>query len=307
MIALAVIAGSTFRRMLTLRSLTIAAVAGLLAGLLVAGMPSPELAATVLTPLVTVFAALLVLPLVAGQLTADRAGGFEQVLALRPMSSLSWTLGRTFGAVTGAGWLVVVMAGVARLVAGQITVPEDVVGVQVARTTASVEWRFSLPSEASGPFDLAFDVIMASAPTGHVAVDVRRGRSTQLIDKPLVAQRRAVVPIPDMRPATGDLFVTLRASHGVLFTSSPATLEIGERPMSQTRLPLSKTGMTALLLGLFAVLAGASAFRFETACLAGLLAVVVRIDPPMMWPVWMAVLVVTAVFGVSLARRQAMP
>lgn len=307
MIAAAIIAGGVFRRVLTLRALGLASAVGVVAGLLVAGVPAPDVAADLLTPLVTVFAALVVLPLVAGLPTGDRRGGLELVVAMRPVSSLSWTAGRLLGFATGAGWLVVLAATLARLVAGAVPVPDDVIGMRVARSDDVVEWRFPLPAGAEGPFDLAFDVLMTGRPTGSVTLDVRRGRTSQLIDEKLVAQRRVRLPIPDLAPAKGDLFVTARASDGVYVGRTPATLVVGEKPMELTRLPIETSGLASLGIGLLAVLAAASAFRFETACLAGLLAVSVRVTPPWAHWVWAGVLIAMAWAGTALTRRQVMP
>lgn len=307
MIGAAIIAGGVFRRVLTLRALVLAAGAGVVAGLLAVGIPAPGLAADALTTIVAVFAALVVLPLVAGVPTSDRRGGLEQLVALRPISSLSWTAGRVLGFLTGAGWLVVVMAAAARVVTGAASVPDELVGMRAGGDEAVVEYRFPLPSGAEGPFELGFDVLMVGGPSGRVTLNLRRGRSSRRVVEDLRAQRRVVVPIPDLAPASGDLFVTLRPGDGVLLAAAPPRLVIGERPMALTRLPVARSGMLALLVALLAVVAAASAFRFETACLAGLLAVSVRVEAPWAYPVWALVLVAFAWAGTALIRRQAMP
>ena len=81
MLALLITAAATMRRLFTGPSVALAIAAGALAGLLVTSLPDGELALEIFTGLLHVLAAILVLPLVAGVITADRQGGYEQLVA----------------------------------------------------------------------------------------------------------------------------------------------------------------------------------------------------------------------------------
>ena len=102
---------------------------GALAGLIVVGLPEPRLAQELFGGLVLVFASVLVLPVAAGVISAERRGGYEQLVGLRPLSSLSWALGRLLGILLGASLLAVLLAASARAVGGRLTVPESVEGL----------------------------------------------------------------------------------------------------------------------------------------------------------------------------------
>jgi hypothetical protein len=116
------------------------------------------------------------------------------------------------------------------------------------------------------------------------------------------------VPVPDLWPARGDLSVTLRGARGLLLGHEPPLLVVGSQPLGRAGLPLPGAAVGTLLLATLAALAAGCAFHFETACLAGLLAVAVRM-PAERWVFGAALLglVLFAILGTALQRRAALP
>jgi hypothetical protein len=90
--------------------------------------------------------------------------------------------------------------------------------------------------------------------------------------------------------------------------ATPPRLAIGTQPLGREGSPLSPDAVRRLGVAVLAALAAACAFRFETACLVGLLALVV--DLPWAgprFPLAVAGLLVVAVLGTALTRRAALP
>ena len=93
-----------------------------------------------------------------------------------------------------------------------------------------------------------------------------------------------------------------------MLSDEPPRLSLGSEPLRERGLPIGTEARRSLLLAVVAVIAAACAFRFETTCLAGLLAMAVRGPEPgltlllvMLW-LW-----IVAVWGTALVRRQALP
>jgi hypothetical protein len=314
--------------------------AGALVGLLVRGLPEPELAAQIFPILATALGAIVVLPLAAGWICAERQGGFEQLVAVRPLASLSWTLGRMGGSVVGAGALLLLLFAVARVVGGSVQVPKVVEGVRMdvepslratvgafdgdwregldagleepervlAIADGPVEWRFPVPAEHPGPYELQLEALVSRAGRHAVTIDLRRGGVPLALGSRPISGRRVRLSLPDLAPARGDLFVTLHPSPGLRFEASAPRLVVGRMPLGRAGLPPPVGSATRLLVALLAAVAAASAFRFETACLAALLALAV--DPaghPLTLALSIAVLLVFATVGTALARRTAIP
>jgi hypothetical protein len=303
-----IVSASTVRRMLSPSALAIAAVAGLLAGLAVRGLPAASLATDAYTGLVRVLAALLVLPLAASVPTADRAGGYEQLVALRPIASIAWTTGRLTGTVLGMAMLVLLLSASMRWVAGSRPMPETVDGSRMNIAADNPLWRFPLPAGRRGPFDLQLDVLAQQPGRQRLTIDVTRGDGVAVVSPRVFARPQLVVPLPDLWPERGDLFVTLHPGPGLLFTDVAPRLVVGMAPLGRDALELPVAATAGLLLAVLAALAAACAFHFETACLAGLLALAVEL-PPGRGPLAMAIvlLAVIATLGTALQRRSAMP
>jgi hypothetical protein len=306
--AVLVVAAGTARRMLSLPALSVALLAGAGAGLALRGLPSASLVTDAHAALVRVLAAVLVLPLAASVPTADRAGGYEQLVALRPVTSLAWTLGRAAGSVLGMATLVLLLGACTRWVAGSTGVPDTVTGQRMSADATDPLWRFALPAGRRGPFDLQLRLLAATPGARRLTLDVTRGEGVTVLTASAPSRSQLTVPVPDLWPERGDLFVTVRPAPGLLLDEAPPRLVIGQVPLGRAGLPLPTAGAAGLLIALLAALAAACAFHFETACLAGLLALAVEL-PPGLKPFLVAVglLLVVATLGTALQRRSAMP
>lgn len=296
------------RRLLLPVPLLLAAGAGTLAGLLVRGLPEPALAARAFPVLATLLGAIVVLPLSAGWICSERQRGYEQLVAARRLSSLSWTLGRLGGSLLGASSLLLLLFAVARVVGGAVLVPEVLEGVRHDSGPGMVEWRFGVPAERPGPYELQLDTLVSRAGQHALEIDLRRGGVPLALGARPISGRRVRLTLPDLSPARGDLYVTLRPSAGLTLDSSAPRLQVGRVPLGRAGLPPPFESATRLLVALLAGVAAAAAFRFETACLAALLAVAV--DPaghPLTLVATLVFLVGFATIGTSLARRTAIP
>jgi hypothetical protein len=295
-------------RVLRVGCVALALALGAVAGLVLRGLPGGELAAEVLPALVATLAGALVLPLAAGVLTSERHGGFEQLVAVRPIGSLAWTLGRTSGSLVGAAVLVLLLAAAARLVGGTVSVPETVEGTNVHATPSMAVWRFPLPAGRAGLFELRLAGAGPRVLSHALGVEVGRGTARSEPTTVQVSGRTIRLDVPDLAPARGDLFVTLRPAPGLVLGAAPPRLAIGTRPLGRDGSPLSADALRRLGLAVRAALAAACAFRFETACLAGLLALVVDVpwEGPRL-PLAVAGLLLVAVLGTALTRRAALP
>ena len=309
MIGLALVAGSTFRRMLGLRALILAAGLGLVTGLLVLALPAPDLARDVYELLLLLFGAVLVLPLMAGLPTSDRAGGYEALCALRPISSGAWAVGRLVGQISGGSVLVVLLAICAREVGGARQVPQRVAG-ELGATLPNGDrtWRFPLLMDEGGTFDLELELLFLEGLAGDVTVTARRGASERAVSRRVVPQRRLVVPLPVPSDEAGDLYVTIGTTAELRTGREAPRLVVGTRALGRGGLPLPRDALGSLLLAALAVLAGSSAFRFETACLSGLLVLALPqpSSPLWFWAVGLGLLLV-ATLGIAISRRQALP
>ncbi len=304
---MALVAGATFRRMLGLRSLLLAAGFGLVVGLLVLGLPSPELAEDVYEVLLLLFGAVLILPLMAGLPTADRAGGYEALVGLRPISSLAWVVGRFVGQVSGGSVLVVVLAICAREVGGERSMPQRVSGELGATLNGERTWRFPLLMQQGGTFDLELDLLFREGLAGDVTLSAHRGASANVVHRRVTPQRRLIVPLPVPSDEPGDLYVTVATTSELRVVSAPR-LVVGRRALGRAGLPLPRDALGSLLFASLAVLAGSAAFRFETACLVALLVLALPVPsrPLWFWSIGLSLLVVAAI-GTALSRRQALP
>jgi hypothetical protein len=178
----------------------------------------------------------------------------------------------------------------------------------VLATPAAATWRFALPAGSAGPFEQR---LFGSGPRilrHALGVEVRRGGAGAVLDPVIVSGRSIRFDVPGLAPARGDLFVTLRPPAGLVFEARPPSLVVGEQPLGRAGLPLPLAPMRRLGIGLLAVLAAACAFRFETACLAGVLALALEL--PRHGPrlgVAVVGLLVVALLGTALTRRAALP
>jgi hypothetical protein len=300
------VASITFRRLATLRALLAAAALGALAGLLTLGLPSPALVERVFPLLVVLFASLLVLPLVAALPTGDRRGGYEQLQGSRPLASLSWAAGRLAGSVLAGLLLALVLATLAQEVAGGRMMPRRVPGL--AMSADAELWRFALPAGARGPFDLRLETYVPFAGSGTLELEVQRGTAQHAQTLSVLPVRELVAVLPDLAPQRGDLYVTLRPGPGTVLGSRLPELVVGSEPLGSAALALATGHLARLLFALLWVLAAAHAFRFETACLAGLLAL--ALEPPQQalgWSLVAAAAVGWTALGSALQRRQALP
>jgi len=299
-------AAITFRRLLTWRALLLAATAGLLAGALTLGLPSPALVPRVFPLLVLCFSALLVLPLVAALPTSDRRSGYEALQGARPLGSLGWASGRLAGSVLAGLLLALLLVVLAQQVAGRRPMPRIVSGL--AMGAEDQVWRFALPAEVSGPFDLRLETYVPFVGSGSLEVTTQRGGSRHVQQLSVLPLREHVVVLPDLAPQRGDLYVSLRPSGGTVLGSRLPELVIGSRPLGADALALARSQLARLLYALLVVLAAACAFRFETACLSGLLAL--ALEPPQQlfgWTLAAGLSLVFATLGSALQRRQGMP
>jgi len=306
--ALLVTTAATLRRLLRPGAFALALLAGVLTGLAVLSLPSTSLARDVFAGLLRVLAAVVVLPLAAGVPTADRSGGYERLQALRPQSSLAWATGRMLGSVIGAAALVLVLSATSRWIAGERPMPAEVEGLRMDQRASMPTWRFPLPAGARGPFDLGVPLLLVPPGGGTMEVEVTRGDGAQTLPPVTVMRHRALIVVPDLWPERGDLFVTLRPSAELTLAATAPRLTVGERPLGRAGLPLPRDAARALLVALLAALAAACAFHFETACLAGLLALSVEL-PAGAWPLAAAAVLLLgfASLGTALLRRQALP
>ena len=85
-------------------------------------------------------------------------------------------------------------------------------------------------------------------------------------------------------------------------------MTVGSEPLGRAGLPLPESAVAQLLLATLAALAAGCAFHFETACLAGLLAIAVRMPgSAWVWTAAVAGLLLLAILGTALQRRAALP
>ncbi len=308
-----IIAVGTVRRMLSWPALAVAVLAGAGAGLALTGLAQTGLPATSMLPaaysgLVRVLAAVLVLPLAASVPTAERAGGYEQLVALRPIASWAWVAGRVIGSVLGMATLVLLLGHCTRWVAGGIEVPDTVAGQRMATEVTDPMWRFALPAGRRGPFDLQLQVFARYPGSQPLRIHVTRGDGVLSLAPTVYSRPQLTVPLPDLWPERGDLFVTLHPGPNLVLGEAPPQLGVGTMPLSRADLPLPTAAAAGLLLALLTALAAACAFHFETACLAGLTALAVELPPgPLPWLAAIALLLVIATLGTALQRRSAMP
>ena len=296
------------RRLFMPVPLALAIGAGALVGLIVRGLPEPELAVRAFPLLATTLGALVALPLAAGWICAERQRGYEQLVASRRISSLGWSVGRLAGSLIGAGTLLLLLFAAARVIGGSVLVPEVVDGVRMDEGGDAPEWRFPVPAEHPGPYELQLDVIASR--TGHHALglDLRRGGVPLALGSRAISGRHVRLTLPDLAPARGDLFVTLRPGAGLQLDATTPRLTVGSIPLGRAGLPPPIDSATRLLVALLAGVAAACAFRFETACLAALLAL--ALDPAghqVTLLVSLVFLVSFATAGTALARRTAIP
>lgn len=305
----ALVAGAAaLRRTLRPATLLLAALAGVLAGLAVLGLPDPSLAPEVFAALLRVLGGLLLLPLAAALASSERAGGFEQLVAVRPVASLAWALGRLLGGLVGAVTLALLLAACARAVGGRVEVPRETTGVAETAGALGGTWRFEIPSGLPGPYELRVETLPLDPSGSRVDLTLQRS-DVRLALEPQLARRRTLrVELPDLWPARGDVRVTLAAAPGVLSADAPPRLVVGSQPLGRAGLPLPRAAGAPLLLAVLAALAAGCAFHFETACLAGLLALAIRMpDDAWAWGLALAGLVLLAVLGTALQRRAALP
>ena len=309
--ALITVAFSNYLRLAGLRFLAMAAVLGAAVGAAALGVPAPDLAAEVFGGLLFVAAAVLLLPLAAGLAADDRRGGYELLQAMRPMSSAAWGLGRVLGAVMGAIVLLLALELSARAVAGRRAVPERAEGSLVSLPSprpangGGREWRFAVPAGHEGALDLSVPVLMLYGGTSELRVEARRGELRTQAVKAVRPQRHVTVSLAELRPGRGDVFVTIDAGAGLLIAPDPPRLTVGTRPLAV--FGLTRPALASLLLALLGVVAASCAFHFETACLAGLLAVLARVPPEPLLAAVIVMLALVAVLGTALTRRAAMP
>jgi hypothetical protein len=307
-VASLLVAGVTFRRLITIRNLALAVAGGLLTGLVVLGVAGASLASDVLGVLVSIVAALVVLPVVAGLPTADRLGGYEQLQGVRPVHSLSLALGRVQGSFVAGVLLLLIVAHVAHAVAGQRLVPNQLEGKVEPPMGAGETWRFSVPAGVDGPYLLTVDTHLSFAGAGSLEVITRRsdGEHRQTLDVLPVRRHQAV--IPDMAPHRGDIYVTLLPAGGTVLGDAAPRMSVGVRPLGVGAPAIRQTALARLAFALLVVLAAAHAFHFETACLSGAFALAVTPPHgPWLWAASLVLLVGFAAAGTALVRRQALP
>jgi len=302
------VAGVTFRRLAAVRSLVLAVSGGLLAGLAVLGLPSPALVEDVFVALVAGFSALIVLPVVAGLPTGDRRGGYEQLQGVRPLSSLAWAVGRMQGSFVAGVLMLLIVSWVGNAVAGTREMPRVLSGVAQPGDSSLAQWRFAMPVGVAGPYELEVQTYLPFAGSGELVVTTRRADAEHTQSVAILPVRRHTVSIPDLAPARGDLYVSLEARSGVVLAAAIPTLVVGTDPQGLERINVPSTVLSRLAFALLVVLSAAQAFRFETACLAGVFALAVTPpDSRMAWVTAVLLALVFTTFAVTLVRRQAMP
>ena len=305
---LLVAALAALRRLLLPLPLLLAAGAGALVGALVRGLPEPELAARAFPVLATVLGGFVTIPLAAGWIATERQRGYEQLIAVRAVSSAAWTAGRLLGSLGGASALLLLLFAVARVVGGSVIVPQIVDGVRMDEVGPTPEWRFPVPAEHPGPYELQLDTLASRAGRHWLEIELRRGGVPLSLGARPISGRRVRLTLPDLAPARGDLFVTLRPGAGLQLDATTPRLTVGSIPLGRAGLPPPIDSATRLLVALLAGVAAACAFRFETACLAALLAL--ALDPAghqVTLLVSLVFLVSFATAGTALARRTAIP
>ncbi len=305
----ALMAGAAaLRRTLRPATLLLAALAGVLAGAAMLGLPEPALAPDLFPALLRVLGALLLLPLAAALPSSEREGGFEQLVAVRPIGSLAWALGRLAGVLLGAATLALLLASCARAVGGRLAVPRETQGVREESGVQGDVWRFEIPAGLRGPYELRVETLPVDPAGTRLELLLQRSDVHVQLDPRAVQRRTTRVELPDLWPARGDLRVTLTAAPGVLVRDQPPRMVIGSQPLGRAGLPLPRAAAAPLLLAVLAALAAGCAFHFETACLAGLLALAIRMpDDAWAWASAVAGLVLLAVLGTALQRRAALP
>jgi hypothetical protein len=302
------VAGVTFRRLITLRNMVLALLGGLIAGLLALGVPSASLARDVLDVLVATVAALVVLPVVAGLPTADRLGGYEQLQGVRPVRSLALALGRVQGSFVAGVLLLLIVAHIAHALAGMRTVPRQLTGKAEQTSTAGESWRFPLPAGADGPYRLTVATHLPFVGAGRLEVITRRSEGEHRQWVPVLPVRRHEVVVPDLAPYRGDLYVTLIPQEGAVLGAEPPYLSVGMQSLGADMPAIPRSAVARLAFALLVVLAAAHAFHFETACLAGAFALAVTPPRgPWLWAASLVLLVAFAAVGTALVRRQALP
>lgn len=301
-------AGASFRRLVALRNLALAAGAGLLAGLALLGLPAPELVRPAYVVLVCALGGALVLPLAASIPAGDRACGYEQLVGARPIASPALALGRVLGTLVGAAFLFLVLTECAQAVAAGRAVPEELVGSLASSPGELPEWRFPVPRGAQGPFQLELAVHVPLRRTAQLTVDARRGEGRQRLLQSVPAARRVELSIPDLAPARGDLYLRLVPGPGLVLGSAPPRLVVGLLPLGASALSLPQSARLRLLLATLAAVAAACAFHFETALLAALLAALLPVGENSLGSLATAVLLlVFSIIGTALVRRQSLP
>jgi hypothetical protein len=302
------VAGVTFRRLVTLRNLALAVTGGLLAGLLALGVPSVTLAHDVLNVLVATIAVLVVFPLAAGLPTSDRLGGYEGLQGVRPVRSVALAFGRVEGSLIAGLLLLLVIAHVAHGVAGLRMVPNQLAGKSEPTTGDGELWRFSVPAGSHGPYRLLVDTHLPFVGAGELEVTTRRSSGEKQQRVTILPVRRHELVVPDLAPHRGDLYVTLTPLGGVVLGAQPPKLEVGERPLSLGVPAFPGSTLARLAFALLVVLAAAHAFHFETACLSGVFALAVTPPQgPVLWTLSFVLLLAFASLGTVLVRRQALP
>lgn len=301
-------AGATFRRVVELRNLALALLGGGVAGLALWGLPAPSLVQPAFAVLVGTLGGLLVLPVVAALPAGDRASGYEQLVGLRPVPSASLAAGRVVGSVVGAALLVLLVATGARFVASSRQVPEEVIGRLASLPDELPQFRFGIPSDAEGPFELSLATHVPLRAAGRLTIDARRGEGRERSEHRVLPGRRISVSLPDMFPQRGDLYLTLDAQDGLVLGSEPPLLQVGFQPLGDAGLALPRELVLRIGLAVLAAVAAACAFHFETALLAGLLALLIPANEnPTGTAITAGLLMLFAVMGTALVRRQAMP
>lgn len=301
---LVAVGAATAARVLTVRVALLAVGIGIVCGLATSGLAAPRFAPGVLSRAVPLAAALLVLPLLAGRLTSERALGYERLVAVRPLPSVVWATGRLAGGLVGAAGLTGLLAAAALWTAGSVPVPR----VLVAKSDDLSQWRFDLPAGTTGPFELEFETLACYRTSVGVNVQLRRGTGRRTIQRTFRPRRVVRVRFDELRGERGDLRVTLVPQSGVVLSDAPPRLTLGSEPLSARGFPIDARARRSLLLAVVAALAAACAFRFETSCLAGLLGL--SVDGPERGLALLGVVAwlwIVAVWGTALVRRQAMP
>ena len=301
-------AGASFRRVIAPRNLALALVAGAITGLALLGLPAPGLVSSAYHVLVSTLGGLLVLPIVAALPAGDRALGYEQLVGLRPVPSVSLALGRVLGSVVGAALLVLLLGFSARMVAAGRELPREVVGRLASEPEQPPMFRFGIPADLAGPFQLSLAVHVPLRQAGELIIDARRGEGTQRSSHRVRPTRRVVLPVSDMAPQRGDLYLTLRAGDGLVLAAEAPRLEVGRELLGDASLRLPREAALRIALAVLAAVCAACAFHFETALLAGLLALLVPSQQnPSGVLLTSGLLLLFAVMGTALVRRQALP